>query len=286
TVFAYGYTETEVTKDPTRPLNVGTRTTNIPRHQGSLWNLNHTEDEINLLDYWRVIWRGKWIIILLCLVSVSATAWYSFNLPKIYQAKTTIIPTDAGGGGLAAALSAMPFAGALGGALPTTPSDKIIAILESQTIAEKVIRRLDLMPVIFEKDWDPVKKDWKANPEPPTIQKAVQTMRKDIVKVSADKRGTVGVTVEFPDPKRAASIANTYISVLAEYLNDHAINANFQVLDSAMTPEKKFKPSIRLNIMLAGVVSLLVSIFLVFIMEYIRKVRENETRRNGSPNPG
>lgn len=44
TVFAYGYTETEVTKDPTRPLNVGTRTTNIPRHQGSLWNRYEFKD--------------------------------------------------------------------------------------------------------------------------------------------------------------------------------------------------------------------------------------------------
>ena len=237
------------------------------------YNFSHAEDEINLLDYWRVIWRGKWIIILLCLVSVSVTAWYSFNLPKIYQAKTTIIPTDSGGGGLAAA---MPFAGVLGGVLPVTTSDKIIAILESQTITEKVIRRLDLIPVIFEEEWDPVNKAWKGNSGPPTIHQGIKTMQSGIVQVSTDKRGTVAVAVEFRDPKWAASIANTYVAVLVEYLNDHAINANFQVLDSAVTPEDKFKPNIRRNVMLGGVVALLVSIFLVFFMDYVRKVRENK----------
>lgn len=37
-VLSYGYIETEVLKDPTRPQNVGLRTANVPRHQGSLWN--------------------------------------------------------------------------------------------------------------------------------------------------------------------------------------------------------------------------------------------------------
>jgi iron complex outermembrane receptor protein len=37
-VLAYGYNASQITKDPTRPQNVGKRTTNIPRNQGSLWN--------------------------------------------------------------------------------------------------------------------------------------------------------------------------------------------------------------------------------------------------------
>lgn len=37
-VLAYGYNSSRIVKDPTRPENVGKRTTNIPRHQGSLWN--------------------------------------------------------------------------------------------------------------------------------------------------------------------------------------------------------------------------------------------------------
>lgn len=234
------------------------------------------EDEINLLDYWRVIWKGKWIIALLFVLAVTATGWYSFKLPKIYQAKTTIIPTDAGGGGLASALSSIPFAGALGASLPSTPADKILAILESRTITQKVVQRLDLMPVLFDKEWDPVKKGWKEGPDPPTMEKAITVLKKGIVKVSSDKRGTVSVIVEFKDPKLSASIANNYIQILAEFLNEHAINANFQVLDPAVTPEKKFKPSIRTNMMLGGVVSLIVSIFLVFFTEYVRKVRENE----------
>jgi iron complex outermembrane receptor protein len=37
-VLAYGYNSSRITSDPTRPQNVGLRTANIPRNQGSIWN--------------------------------------------------------------------------------------------------------------------------------------------------------------------------------------------------------------------------------------------------------
>jgi capsular polysaccharide biosynthesis protein len=110
------------------------------------------------------------------------------------------------------------------------------------------------------------------------MEKAVTALQDGIVNVVADKRGMVSVTVEFKGPALSAAIANTYIMILSEYLNEHAINANFQVLDPAVTPEKKYKPSIRFNVMMSGVASLLAGILFVFTLEYIRKVREKEQK--------
>lgn len=50
----------------------------------------------------------------------------------------------------------------------------------------------------------------------------------------------------------------------------------FQVIDRAIPPEKRIKPKRRLNVMLAGVVSLFAGIFLVFFLEYISNLKQPE----------
>jgi uncharacterized protein involved in exopolysaccharide biosynthesis len=48
----------------------------------------------------------------------------------------------------------------------------------------------------------------------------------------------------------------------------------FQVIDRAIAPEKRIKPKRRLNVMLAGVVSLFAGISLVFFLEYLSNLKE------------
>jgi hypothetical protein len=47
-------------------------------------------DEINLIDYLRVIWKWKWPIVAGTLVCVGAAAVISLQVPKIYEVSTTI----------------------------------------------------------------------------------------------------------------------------------------------------------------------------------------------------
>ena len=52
-----------------------------------------------------------------------------------------------------------------------------------------------------------------------------------------------------------------------------------QVLDPGVPAERKSKPSIRLNMMIAGVLALFLGIFLAFFLEYLEKMkREVEIR--------
>ncbi|MCX5909750.1 MAG: Wzz/FepE/Etk N-terminal domain-containing protein [Deltaproteobacteria bacterium] len=46
--------------------------------------------EVNLIDYWRVIWKGKIFIILIVIISSFATAFVSLRMRNIYQAKAVI----------------------------------------------------------------------------------------------------------------------------------------------------------------------------------------------------
>jgi len=59
----------------------------------------------------------------------------------------------------------------------------------------------------------------------------------------------------------------------------------FQVIDRAIPPKKGIKPKRRLNVMLAGVVSLFAGIFLIFFLEYLSNLKEPEEQGGEGINP-
>ncbi|MEA1935451.1 MAG: Wzz/FepE/Etk N-terminal domain-containing protein, partial [Thermodesulfobacteriota bacterium] len=55
-------------------------------------NYPHYEDEINLIDYLRVLWKWKWFIIAGTLICAVAAAVISLQMPKVYEISTVIEP--------------------------------------------------------------------------------------------------------------------------------------------------------------------------------------------------
>jgi protein tyrosine kinase modulator len=239
------------------------------------------DNEPTLLDYWNVVKKGRWLILSLFFSTVLATLIISLMLPKIYQARTTILPLSQEQGGLSAALSASPLAG-LGG-LPgiQSPTDKLLVVLQSRTVAEEVIKKLDLLRLFNEDQWDTAHADWKDPEKKPMMEDVIKKLQSSVINVSSDRRGVVTLTAEWRNPVLAARIANAYVDALSGFLNEHSINTNFQVIDPAVPPERKFKPSIRQNLILAGVVSLFVGLALVFFREYWESVKRGEKREIG-----
>jgi polysaccharide biosynthesis transport protein len=237
--------------------------------------VDHSE-EINLLDYWNVLWRRKMMLIALFAVSVLATMVISLQLPKFYKSETVIMSSTSESGGLGAALSSLPFAGALTGAAGIqTPADKIMVILKSRTVAEAVIRKFDLLRIFNETKWDPIKGTWKDLKKPPLLVDAFDTLTKNVTKISKSKEGFITISVEWKDPQLAADMANYYVAALTTILNEKSINITIQVVDKAVPAERKSRPSIRQNMMLAGVLSCFIGIFLAFFLEYLSKQKKN-----------
>ena len=232
------------------------------------------EEEINLLDYWNVIWRRKYLLIALFIVFVTITMIVSFLLPKFYKSETLILTTGPESGGLGAALSTLPFAGALGGISGVqTPADKIMVILKSRTVADAVINKFDLLKIFYSKDWDSVKGTWKNPDKHPLVEDAVKQLTTDIAKFNKSKEGAITVSVEWKDPILAADIANYYITALTEVLNEKAINVTIQVIDKAIPAERKSWPKIGLNMVIAGVTSIFIGVFIAFFLEYLSKLK-------------
>jgi tyrosine-protein kinase Etk/Wzc len=183
-------------------------------------------DEINLLEYWQVIKKRWRIVFYVFFIGIASATIVSFLMTPVYQAKTTLMAVESSQTGFASALGAIqniPFlGGAVSGTLGKTATDKLVSILSSRTVAETVIKRLDLIKVIFKKEWDEKKGAWKID-TPPTMQDTLQVLQ-NLVRVTNDRKGLIAITVEFKDPKLAADIGNEYAVALQKFLNENAIS--------------------------------------------------------------
>lgn len=183
------------------------------------------EEGPDLLELWLVLWNHRRFLLAVFLAATVTTGSLSlFVLPKIYQAKASLIPVESREGGLSSYVSML---GGLGLSLPAgkaTPSQTLVAILESRTLKEKVISRLDLLKVFFHEEWDPASKAWKDPAKPPALEDGVKALR-GITRVNDERRtGLVNITVEWKDPALASEIANAHILELESFINANALS--------------------------------------------------------------
>jgi len=233
-------------------------------------------NEMSLVDYAKILWRRKTLLIALFAISVVVTMAVSLVLPKYYRSEVVVLAIAPETGGLSAALSASPLAGALTGSLGglSTPADRVLVVLRSRTIAEMVIKRFDLLRVFNERKWDAGKGAWKDPEKPPRMEDAVKELGKKVTSFRKSKEGSITITVEWKDPKLAAQIANYYIVALAEFMKDKSHITTISIVDPAVPAERKSWPKTGLNMMLAGILSLFIGVLIAFFLEHLSKQKE------------
>lgn len=144
------------------------------------------EDTIELIDYLRVIWKWKWMIIIGTLVCMVATGAVSFLLPKIYQASVTFMvsePKIAESSGVGTAQYFINY-----------PLKTYEGIIKNRLLEAKVIERLKL--------------------DLPPYEMTLDGLNKNITVDSSRDSKLISLKVEFPDPGLAQQIANE-LAVLA-----------------------------------------------------------------------
>ncbi|MFA4874507.1 MAG: Wzz/FepE/Etk N-terminal domain-containing protein [bacterium] len=183
-------------------------------------------DEINLLDYWRVIKKHRKTIYGIVMATSVFAVVGSLLMSKTYKAEAVIIPVSAKSGGAGLSTLASQFGGLAslaGMGLPGAAGEgeKIIAILKSRTLTENVINRENLMPILFEKAWDAKAGKWKTDdPEKqPNMEMAVKTLRASVVTVNDIKQKTIKITGIFKTPELAARVVNAYTDELQKFIN-------------------------------------------------------------------
>ena len=130
-------------------------------------------------------------------------------LPPIYTARASFITPQQQQSSAASALASLGalsnLAGAAGGL--KTPSDQYLALMQSVTVSDRIIKRFDLRTIYAAKFQVDARKQLVAN-----------------VKMTAGKKDSVIVVeVDDKDPQRAADIANAYIDELRTLSNSLAL---------------------------------------------------------------
>lgn len=184
------------------------------------------EEEINLLDYYKVIKKRWKIIFYIFIISVVSTIIISFKLPKIYQAKSVIF-VQSGGGGISSLVANLPVPFDISGLTGPTSSDYLVALLKSETLREKVVKKLKL-----DKN-----KYFVLNPEEATREKILKRLQ-DSTKIQDDKKGTITISVETKEPHLSAKIANTYIELLKKSIFTRATE-NREFIEKQLTRTKE-----------------------------------------------
>ena len=217
------------------------------------------EDEINLLDYWRVIWKRRKLIASIVAAAVVLTVVFSLMMTNIYQSRAVIAPISAkdGTGGGMASILAQQLGGLPGIMMPGAASaSEIVNLLNSNILREKVIAQYNLLPVLFGEDWDNEKKRWKAEggagsrlslnplawvsrllalvrpapppsiagkkPGVPDIWDGIRALDQLLTVKHNLKENAITVAGEFKDPETAAKLVEYILTALTDHMSAEA----------------------------------------------------------------
>lgn len=100
---------------------------------------NQEEQQVNIQDYLRILYRGRWIILASFLIVLAATTYFTFTSPPVYEATAKIMIESQGS--MERALFDVNYLGN-----QTTLITNQVEILKSRMLAENVVRYLEAVP--------------------------------------------------------------------------------------------------------------------------------------------
>lgn len=198
-------------------------------------------DEIDLRELFSVIWRGKWIILVITAVFAVGAAVFAIKQPNIYKSEALLAPAseEQGGGlsGLASQFGGLAsLAGVnLGSKGGTDKTELAIEVLKSRQFTSEFIKKYNILADLmaaekWDRDTDKIIYDpelyneqtntWvrevKAPYKPePSMQEAYKVFSKTIV-VNKDKdTGMVTLSVEHLSP----TVAQQWVTWLIQDIN-------------------------------------------------------------------
>lgn len=260
------------------------------------------QDEIDLLDLWEIVWRGKWFIVgvtALCTMVAALVSLYLMT-PK-YKATMTIAPTQ--------------------------QSKSIIRnYLSSNTFHRQLIEKYDLLPKIFPGRWDEKSESWMVEDDEmiPTVEQVLVSESGFPLKVSGGE-STISVSWIGSDPEFSATMLDRVLTEMRTYLQEEYVTSaqervtvlkdelkslqavaresknvesevlsslaglqskvadlraedvlsrRFSLIDEPLPPQSPFEPNKKLITALAFVLGLFVSVFLVFFHRFVHNAKQ------------
>lgn len=196
------------------------------------------EEVIDLREYLSIIKKKWFIMAILCVVCVAASTVYSFFIAKpVYQAETTLIVKTEKTEGTNTVTSDQ---------IKTTQQLAVTygEIIKSRKVLDDVIKNLDL------------------------DESYSQLSGKISVSTVSDTQ-IIKVSVQDTNKSNAAKIANEIPKVFANEAIRIADANGVEVIDKAQTPVNPVSPNKKMNILIAGLLGVMIGLFIIFIIEFL-----------------
>ncbi len=194
----------------------------VPVYPGMM---DSEDDEIDLLQLWRVVWNAKFFIASFTIAATLAAVLVTlYVLPVTYKSEAVLLPTESESGklgGLASLAGSLPIPISLPGG---GKSDQILTFLQSRNLQQRLIEKYELLPHYYAELWDTEKKAWKSvdSKSNPSVVKALQgNLLGAVYNVSQNKKNNlISVSWVDEDPVFAAAMLKRVIADLAYYLDN------------------------------------------------------------------
>jgi uncharacterized protein involved in exopolysaccharide biosynthesis len=198
----------------------------------NIYQQSQSDDLLTILKALALVWKHKKLIALVTLAFTVLGVVYALIKPPVYSSEAIIAPKEADkSGGAAGLLSQM---GEMGGLVATqigisagTTSERIAIIAKSHDLAEDVIKRHNLLPILFHKSYDSKNNCWKAKGDStkiPAIRNGVKALSGGVLSVSTDiKKQIVRLKINFHDPVLAEKLAEYYVNELDNKIKNDVI---------------------------------------------------------------
>lgn len=157
---------------------------------------------VQLLLRWRLLLAGP-------LLAGAVALGITYLIPKTYTSRVVFLPPQQQQSAAASALAQLTALSGLAGAAAgvRTPGDQYVALLQSQTVSDRIVDAFDLMKV-YEVDYRfQARKELASNSR-------IMLGRKD---------GLITIEVDDHDAKRAADMANRYVAELHRLTSELAL---------------------------------------------------------------
>ena len=120
--------------------------------------VDENEDEIDLLELAKKIWKDRKLIIYIVVIVTFVTAVISLFMTNIYTAQAVLKPVSQNQGGGKLTSLASQFGGIASLAGITMPSSasttEMVNLLNSNLLRKTIIETHNLLPVLFPDQWD------------------------------------------------------------------------------------------------------------------------------------
>jgi uncharacterized protein involved in exopolysaccharide biosynthesis len=183
---------------------------------------------VSLSQLWSVVWRSRWLIIGLAVLTTGIGAAYAFLSQEWFRAQVTLAPNLSNDdSGLLDQFGALGgLAGLAGVDLGGSKKSEPLAVLKSRDLAAAFIEEQKLLPTLLSDRWDAAAKAWKTStlrPEP-DLRDGVKLFTEEVRSVQEDRKtGLVTLSMEWTDAANARAWAVRFVDLANERMRNIAL---------------------------------------------------------------